>query len=261
MPAVVEAYRAGRSLLAAAAVQRDLVATLRDDFAKYSGRVPHERLRRVLDAVPQQLGSKFSYRRADRDERAQSLRRAVERLALARVCHRCPVTPARGVPLAAGADEDTFKLVHLDVGLAAGSLGLDLTALEHAADLALVNSGAIAEQAVGQLLRLTFAANDEPRLFWWRREKAGSEAELDYVHALGSRVVPVEVKAGKTGTLRSLHGFMAERSLALALRVNSAPPVLHDLALATSFGEARYRLLSLPAYLVEQAPRLLAECS
>jgi hypothetical protein len=114
-------------------------------------------------------------------------------------------------------------------------------------------------QAVGQLLRLTFAANDEPRLYWWRREKHGSEAELDFVHALGSRVIPIEVKAGKTGTLRSLHGFMAERGLALALRVNSAPPIVHALSTSTVFGSANYRLLSLPAYLVEHAPRLLGE--
>ena len=259
MPAAVEAFRIERSLLSVVAVQRDLLATLRDDFAKYSGRVPHERLRGVLDSVPQQLGGKFTYRRVDREQRASALRQAVELLTLARVCHRCSATPARGVPLAAGADDSVFKLLHLDVGLASTSLGLDLAALEKAEDLTLVNQGAVAEQAVGQLLRLGFAANDEPRLFWWRREKRGSEAELDFVHTLGSRVIPIEVKAGKTGTLKSLHGFMAERGLALALRVNSAPPVQHELSVRTPLGPASYRLLSLPAYLVEQAPRLLGE--
>jgi len=261
MPAAVEAYRTERSLLSVASVQRDLLATLRDDFGKYAGRVPPERLRRVLDSIPQQLGGKFTYQRVDREERASSLRRAVELLTLARVCHRCTRTPARGVPLAAGADESSFKLLHLDVGLCSTSLGLDLAALEKADDLTLVNQGAVLDQAAGQLLRLGFAANEEPRLFWWQREKRGSEAELDYVHALGAHTVPIEVKAGKTGTLRSLHGFMAERGLGLALRVNSAPPVVHDLAVDTALGKARYRLLSLPAYLVEQAPRLLREAA
>jgi hypothetical protein len=121
--------------------------------------------------------------------------------------------------------------------------------------------GSAERSPVGQLLRLGFAANEEPRLFWWQREKRGSEAELDYVHALGARVVPIEVKAGKTGTLRSLHSFMAERDLDLALRVNSAPSVLHDVAQETPLGPANYRLLSLPAYLVEQAPRLLREAA
>jgi hypothetical protein len=259
MPAAVETFRIERSLLGVEAIQRDLLATLRDDFAKYSGRVPHERLRRVLDSVPQQLGSKFTYRRVDRDERASSLKQAVELLCLARVCHRVRATPARGVPLAAGADDSAFKLLQLDVGLVSTNLGLDLAAIERAEDLTLVNQGAVAEQAVGQLLRLTFAANDDPRLYWWRREKRGSEAELDYVHALGSRVIPIEVKSGKTGTLKSMHGFMAERDLTLALRINSAPPILHGLSVRTPFGDTSYRLLSIPAYLVEEASRLIGQ--
>src|SRR5688572_12162338 len=109
--------------------------------------------------------------RVDADERAAGLKQAVELLCLARVCHRVRATPARGVPLGAGADDSAFKLLHLDVGLASISLGLDLRSLENATDLTLVNRGALIEQAVGQLLRLTFAVNDEPVLHWWRREK------------------------------------------------------------------------------------------
>ena len=39
MPEAVEAYRQSRSLIDCARVQRDLLATLRDDFAKYAARV------------------------------------------------------------------------------------------------------------------------------------------------------------------------------------------------------------------------------
>lgn len=39
-----------------AAVHRDLLATLRDDFAKYSSTVHHRRLTAVLDSIPVQLG-------------------------------------------------------------------------------------------------------------------------------------------------------------------------------------------------------------
>ena len=65
MPAAVEAYRNRRSFLEVAALQRDLLATLRDDFAKYSGRVPHARLTKVLASIPQQLGAKFTFARID----------------------------------------------------------------------------------------------------------------------------------------------------------------------------------------------------
>lgn len=257
MPAVVEAYRAERSALAAAAVQRDLMATLRDDFAKYAGRVPHARLRSVLDSVPQQLGRKFTYRHVDPDERAADLKRAVDLLCLARVCHRVRATPARGLPLGAGAKDAAFKLLSLDVGLVSAALRVDLAAMERTPELALVHRGALAEQAVGQLLRVTFESNDEPALYWWRRERRGAEAELDYVHAVGGRLIPIEVKSGKAGTLKSLHGFVAERGLPLALRVHSRPPEVQDVEAETPLGRASYRLLSLPPYLVEQAPGLI----
>jgi Holliday junction resolvase-like predicted endonuclease len=36
------------------------------------------------------------------------------------------------------------------------------------------------------------------------REKRNAEAEIDYLIQSGNQVVPIEVKAGKTGTLKKL---------------------------------------------------------
>lgn len=260
MPAAVETWTRGRNLAEVSAVHRDLLATLRDDFAKYSSAVHHRRLTAVLDSVPLQLGQKFRYSAVDPGERAEPLRRAVDLLSLARVTYRVVASSARGVPLGAGVNERTFKLLHLDVGLSTTALGLTPRELEAAADIDLVNRGAVAEQAVGQLLRLNVPPNAEPRLFWWRRDQPGSSAELDYVQAHGPRIVPVEVKAGAGGSLKSLHIFVSERGLPWALRINSAPPLVTALDVATQTGErASYRLLSIPAYLVELLPRLLDE--
>lgn len=73
-------------------------------------------------------------------------------------------------------------------------------------------------------------------------------------------VIPVEVKAGATGTLRSLHHFMHLRGLNLALRLSSAPPSLVHVQVKDHAGNPiEYRLLSLPLYLTEVAPRWLDE--
>src|SRR5262249_14667424 len=77
MPEAVEAYRQDRSLLECARVHQDLLATFRDDFAKYASAVHRDRLVKVLDAVPRMIGQRFVYSRVDRDERAAALRRAV----------------------------------------------------------------------------------------------------------------------------------------------------------------------------------------
>lgn len=259
MPAAVERYRRDRSLLASSEIQSDLLAALRSDFSKYAARVHHGRLNAVLASVARQIGGKFRYSAADPEQRAAAIRQAVDLLCLARVCHRVTATPATGAPLAAGADERRYKLILLDAGLLSALLGLSTTGLSPKADLMLANRGALVEQAVGQLLRLCFRAHEEPSLFYWHREVRGAEAEIDYVIQQGAAVIPVEVKAGATGTLRSLHMFMAERGFPLAVRFNAAEPSATMVAAATRSGPSRYELMSLPLYSVEMLPRLVAE--
>ncbi|NUN53929.1 MAG: DUF4143 domain-containing protein, partial [Planctomycetaceae bacterium] len=185
------------------------------------------------------------------------LRAALDLLCGARVCHRVPCTAARGVPLGAEVRSRVFKCLFLDVGLSSTSLGLDLLDAADAGGIGDLHRGGTAEQAVGQLLRLHFPPNAAPESFFWRRDRRGAEAEVDFVIARGSRVLPVEVKAGAAGSLRSLHAFVAERGLDLAVRVQDAPPEIREVRTAGPGQERRFRLLSVPPYLVEEIPRLV----
>ncbi|MEO6596245.1 MAG: DUF4143 domain-containing protein [Planctomycetota bacterium] len=137
---------------------------------------------------------------------------------------------------------------------------MDATAVANVADLTLVNEGQLAEQWVGQELRACRAFDQEPALFTWIREARTSNAEVDYVLQVGVRVVPVEVKAGATGTLRSLHVMVREKGLDLAVRVNSEPLHLSTVTTSLPVGEQHtFRLLSVPFYLVGELPRLIRE--
>ena len=93
-------------------------------------------------------------------------------------------------------------------------------------DINLINSGGISEQVVGQLLRTIRPYYIEPRLFFWKRDEEGSNAEIDYIIQHQGSVIPIEVKAGATGKLRSLHYFMALRKFPRAVRINSDIPSL-----------------------------------
>ena len=107
---------------------------------------------------------------------------------------------------------------------------------------------------------MRFRRAERSALHYWAREARNAAAEVDYVIAAGSRVVPVEVKAGATGSLRSLHQFVREKSSGLALRLNGDPPSLVSESWTLPDGSAvRCRLLSLPLYLVGQARRLIGE--
>jgi len=150
----------------------------------------------------------------------------------------------------------------LDVGLFATMTGIDASALPLDPDFRMANHGQLAEQFVGQELRACRPFNQEPSLFCWVREVKGSNAELDYVIAVGTRIVPVEVKAGAAGRLRSLHVMVAEKGLDLAVRVGPEPLQLREVTTALPRGPQRtFRLLSVPFYMVAEVPRLVREMS
>jgi Holliday junction resolvase-like predicted endonuclease len=117
--------------------------------------------------------------------------------------------------------------------------------------------GRMAEQFVGQHLRGLFTPWEEPRLYYWQRT-GGRQGEIDFIHQHGPHIVPIEVKAGSAGSMKSLHAFMQSKRLPLAVRLDTNPPSLQDLDVHTTTGEqTRYRLLSLPLYMTETLPLAL----
>ena len=259
MPMVVAEWITHPSLPKINQMHHDLLASYRDDFAKYSGKIPLERLEELLNSVPRLLGEKFKYSKINSEVQSSSLKKALNLLIKARLCHQVLACDGGGVPLGVNIKERTFKIILLDVGLVSALLGLAVNYIDLKDILQLNNQGGLAEQLVGQLLRTGEPYYVDPQLYYWIREKKGSLAEVDYLIQHGDKVVPIEVKAGKTGTLKSLHIFMSKNKLKMAVRINgdcpSLTPVSHQLY---SHEKVEYTLLSVPFYLTGQLHRLLS---
>jgi hypothetical protein len=136
-------------------------------------------------------------------------------------------------------------------------LNLSYQALQ-SEDLLQVNSGALAEQWVGQALLHSLDPHEQPYLHYWAREERSSSAEVDYVIAGQGKVIPVEVKAGKSGSLKSLHVFLKEKNSNFAVRFNADRPSLMNASHQLSDGFLKeYQLLSLPLYMAGECRRLL----
>ena len=71
-------------------------------------------------------------------------------------------------------------------------------------DLHSFYQGLLAEHIVGQEL-LAADMKTSRKSSFWVREKKQSSAEVDFIVQSGQHIIPVEVKSGKSGTLRSLH--------------------------------------------------------
>jgi predicted AAA+ superfamily ATPase len=258
MPAAVSSWINKRSVSDVSRIHNDIMHTYRDDFGKYSGRIAPIRLSEVLTVVPKNLGKKFVYSKVNSDVRIPVIKEALELLCQARVCHKVKASASNGVPLAAEILSHYIKVILLDVGLSSAELGLSLTDLESIDELDLINKGGIAEQAVGQLLRTIHPLYQEPELYYWLSTEKDTSAEIDYVIQHGSKVIPIEVKAGTAGTLKSLHRFMHLKRSSLAVRINSAVPLLSDIQVKDTQGNlVRYQLRSIPFYLIGELHRLL----
>ncbi|MBN2479431.1 MAG: ATP-binding protein [Parachlamydiales bacterium] len=260
MPTAVSAWTSQKNPEVINQIHVDLLATYRNDFAKYRGRLSTERLEDILTSIPRQLGKKFVYSHANPDVNTPPLKQALELLDKARFCHRIFATSANDLPLKAEIKENFFKVILLDCGLISAELGLSLYQLKSVSELILINSGGLAEQLVGQQLRNLFPAFVSPSLNYWQRSESGANAEVDYVIQHKNIIVPVEVKAGSTGTLKSLHQFMESKKRNFAVRINSDYPIIGPVEVKTSQGlPVKYTLLSIPFYLTEQLPRLIEE--
>lgn len=259
MPDAVLSWIMDGSLVNVNQVHHDLIATYQDDFAKYNSHFKVEDLNTVMLAIPKMLGQKFIYSRIDPNLSVYTVKKIITLLNKARVTHRVTSTAANGIPLGAEAREKYFKEIFLDCGLASTALGLSFNQINAANEVNLINNSGIAEQIVGQLLRTINPYFVEPTLFYWLREEAGSNAEIDYVIQHDNQVIPIEVKAGSTGSLRSLHLFMDLKSFKLAVRINSDLPNKTDVNVKNHIGKnIGYTLLSLPFYLIGQLHRLIS---
>ena len=89
----------------------------------------------------------------------------------------------------------------------------------------------------------------------------GRQGEIDYVVQHGRHVIPVEVKAGSGGAMKSLHAFMYKKQLRLAARLDTNPPSAQEVNVKTTAGDpVSYRLLSLPLYMAEALPVCIERC-
>ncbi len=258
MPEAVAAFAKTRSFVTCERIKAQIIETFRMDFNKYRHRANPRLLTLAFDAVPSLAGRKLIYSHIDQNSRSDELSRAIEQLRLARVISKVYNCHANGVPLAAERNDRYFKVLSLDVGLLLSQLRLTPTEVERVGAIHLVNAGALAEQFIGQQLYALQPPAREPELHYWARERKAASAEVDYVVADGRhRVVPIEVKAGGTGRLRSLQVMVQEKGLQVAVRFCADPPtVLHERR-GTVRGDVEFSLVSLPHYLVQQILRLL----
>jgi len=246
MPFVVDNFIEKKSYVEARQLQNSVLQTYYTDFGKYAKKTIHKHLQELFDKIPLLAGQQFKYASVIPDIRAREIKVALEQLKWMGIIHKVFSNNASGIPLKSQKKEDKFKINFLDVGLLQCANGLDYETVLND-NILQINSGAVAEQFVGQELLAYSDFYEQQELYFWEREKRTSTAEVDYVVQCGRHIIPIKVKAGKTGRLRSLQQFMEEKKSPFGVRISQNP---------LSF---EHNILSIPLYMISELSRLVGE--
>ncbi len=245
MPEAAQCWIDTGDMAQVSAVHARILDTYVDDFAKYADGEDLALMQRIFLSVPAHVGEKLKFVNYSREHRAAKVSSILDLFTKARVI--CPVvhSDAGGIPLGAEERPDVKKLLFLDIGLMNRANGLSLRDIERLDGTSLVNEGKVAEQFVGQHLFFRRGDFENPRLNYWLREGAKANAEVDYVVENGTEVLPVEVKAGASGSLKALRQMIAEKHLRRAVRYDAGKGGRQTIDIG---GGSVFELVSLPLY-------------
>jgi hypothetical protein len=244
MPATIAVFLRTQSFLKAQEMHAILLQTYQNDFHKYATESRTKYLEILFQRIPNLIGQQFKYSKIDAEINPRDLKPALDSLEKAGILHCIHATSGAGIPLKFHQNERKFKTLFLDVGLIQQVNQINAEKI-WTDDLTQINAGMMAEQMVGQELIAYGEPYEERQLFFWEREQKDSDAEVDYLITVDSLIIPIEVKAGKQGKLRSLKLFIKEKNSPLGIRISQQPLSYED------------NILSIPFYLIDQIPRLV----
>ena len=220
MPKVVSSYFNGGDLLTCQRVLDDLISAYEDDFTKYKKRVSPSLIRMVLKSVVEQNGHKFVYSKVLPDVTHLQVKDALNLLTMAGLIIPVTHSAANGIPIGAEIDPKKRKFIIFDSGIFQRLLGLKLSEVLLSDDFESINKGAIAELNVGLELIKSASFYQRQPLYYWHREAKSSNAEVDYLIQQNTAILPIEVKAGKKGSMQSLYIFMETKKADKGIRVS-----------------------------------------
>jgi predicted AAA+ superfamily ATPase len=256
MPEAVKIYAATKRLHDASDVHTSIIETYRQDFPKYIGSRSLARIQNVFNFSARNIGKKVKYSQFSPEDKTATIKADIEILCMARVLSKVIHSNCNGLPLQAEMKEAVYKLVFLDIGLMNAICGVSWQSVAEMKEQQLINEGGIAEQFIGQHLLDLLAETPNRQLCYWLREGRQSNAEVDYVLASSGKIIPVEVKSGSSGSLKSLHQFVGEKKVPFAVRFDINEPSKQAIKASCVDGrerkDVRYNLYSLPLYLVER---------
>lgn len=253
MPEVVKRDIGSGNLADLPKVYESIWATYKEDVEKYTSNSTERRvIKHVMDTAPLHLDQRIKFNNfGNSNYRSREVGEAMRNLDSAKIIQLIYPTTDMEPPIKP--DIKKFpRLQFLDTGLVNYTLGIQAQLLGMD-DLGNAFKGAMIPHLIAQeLISLNTITNTKPH--FWVREKKQSSSEVDLVYPYADKVIPIEIKSGATGTLKSLHQFMDRANHPYAIRIYAGEFKIHE---STTTDGTRFLLMNLPYYLGTQLPKYI----
>jgi predicted AAA+ superfamily ATPase len=263
MPESVLAFHESRDFFESQQIQDSILDTYKDDFNKYSPQNDRVLMHHLFEQLPHHVGARVTFSHFSREHPSKVIKDGLSLFEQAKLCYMVKYTHGNGLPMAGEMETRKMKPLFLDHGLMSRMQKATPGQWENMEQINFINKGVMAEQFVGQHLLYIDGPTVAPQVFAWQREGRSDNAEVDFLVDHNSKIIPIEVKAGKSGSLKSLHQFCSIKNASLALRFDMNTPshqvISPKVITAKGKAEVNIRFMSLPLYLTERCKELLAE--
>lgn len=251
MPEVLNIYSQDADITALEPVYNSLMQSYADDIEKYadsSAQVHY--IRHIISNVFLEAGTKITFEKfGNSPYRSREMKEAFVSLQKTMLIRLVYPSTSTELPLTPSLVRKP-RLHVLDTGLVNYSNKI-LGELVFNTEISASHRGLIAEHIVGQEL-LASNSSISNDLHFWVREKTNASAEVDYIFPYNGKVIPIEVKSGSIGKLRSLHQFIDHSPCKLAVRVWQGP---YSVEKAKTIAGTEFTLINLPFYLAHRMKR------
>lgn len=250
MPEVVKRDIQKNSLADLPRIYESIWRTYKNDVEKYtSGDTERKVIKHLMDTSPLFLDERVKFQGfGNSNYKSREVGEAFRTLNDAKIIRLVYPTTYLTPPLKADLKKSP-RLQFLDTGLINYTLGIQAQMLAMN-DLNNAYKGAVIPHLVTQEL-ISIYNTTAPTPNFWVREKAQSSAEVDLLYPHRGIVIPIEIKSGSTGSLKSLHQFIEASDHPYAIRMYAGS---FSIERAVTRGKKPYLLLNLPYYLGTSLP-------
>jgi predicted AAA+ superfamily ATPase len=245
MPEVVSKYVKTKNIADLPTIYESIWETYKEDVVKYATNNSEARIiRHIMSTAHLGLDSRIKFQNfGNSNYRSREVGEAFRNLDDAKVIQLIYPTTDTTPPILPDLKKSP-RLQFLDTGLINHELNIQAEMLAKE-DLNTAYKGAIIPHLVAQeLMSLNTRKSVKP--IFWVREKNQSSAEVDLVVQFNKMVIPIEIKSGKEGKLKSLHQFIEAAPHPYAVRMYAGKFSIDE---HTTKSGKKYFLMNLPYYL------------